>query len=62
VGVIFSSVLFAFFKQAGYGLQLYTAVPNAIIYVISGLMILFIVVINEVTTRYIRALRRKEAA
>jgi hypothetical protein len=30
--------------------------------VISGLMILFIVVINEVTTRYIRALRRKEAA
>ena len=62
VGVIFSSILFAFFKQAGYGLQLYTAVPNAIIYVISGLMILFIVVINEVTTRYIRALRRKEAA
>jgi hypothetical protein len=37
-------------------------VPNAIIYVISGLMILFIVVINEVTARYIRALRRKEAA
>jgi len=62
LGVIFSSVLFAFLKQAGYGLQLYTAVPNAIIYVISGLMILFIVVINEVTTRYIRALRRKEAA
>jgi len=62
VGVIFSSVLFAFLKQAGYGLQLYTAVPNAIIYVITGLMILFIVVINEVTTRYIRALRRKEAA
>ena len=62
IGVIFSSVLFAFLKQAGYGLQLYTAVPNAIIYVISGLMILFIVVINEVTTRYIRALRRKEAA
>jgi len=62
IGVIFSSVLFAFLKQAGYGLQLYTAVPNAIIFVISGLMILFIVVINEVTTRYIRALRRKEAA
>jgi simple sugar transport system permease protein len=62
VGLIFSSILFAFLKQAGYGLQLYTAVPNAIIYVITGLMILFIVVINEVTTRYIRALRRKEAA
>jgi ABC-type uncharacterized transport system permease subunit len=62
VGVIFSSILFAFLKQAGYGLQLYTAVPNAIIYVITGLMILFIVVIGEITTRYIRALRRKEAA
>jgi ABC-type uncharacterized transport system permease subunit len=62
VGVIFSSILFAFLKQAGYGLQLYTSVPNAIIYVITGLMILFIVVTNEITTRYIRALRRKEAA
>ena len=62
VGVIFSAVLFAFLKQAGYGLQLYTAVPNAVIYVITGVMILFIVVINEVVTRYIRALRKKEAA
>jgi ABC-type uncharacterized transport system permease subunit len=62
IGVIFASILFAFLKQAGYGLQLYTSVPNAIIYVITGLMILFIVVINEVTTRYLRALRRKEAA
>jgi simple sugar transport system permease protein len=62
VGVIFSAILFAFLKQAGYGLQLYTSVPNAIIYVITGLMILFIVVINEIVTRYIRALRKKEAA
>jgi simple sugar transport system permease protein len=62
VGVIFSSILFAFLKQAGYGLQLYTSVPNAIIYIITGLMILFIVVTNEIATRYIRALRRKEAA
>jgi len=62
VGVIFSAILFAFLKQAGYGLQLYTSVPNAIIYLITGLMILFIVVINEIVTRYIRALRKKEAA
>jgi simple sugar transport system permease protein len=62
VGVVFSAILFAFLKQAGYGLQLYTSVPNAIIYVITGLMILFIVVINEIVTRYIRALRKKEAA
>jgi simple sugar transport system permease protein len=62
IGVIFSAILFAFLKQAGYGLQLYTSVPNAIIYVITGLMILFIVVINEIVTRYIRALRKKEAA
>ena len=62
IGVVFSAILFAFLKQAGYGLQLYTSVPNAIIYMITGLMILFIVVINEIVTRYIRTLRKKEAA
>ncbi len=61
LGVVFSAILFAFLKQAGYGLQLYTSVPNAVIYVITGLMIIFIVVINEIMTRYIRALRKKEA-
>ena len=62
VGVVFSAILFAFLKQAGYGLQLYTSVPNSIIYMITGLMIIFIVIINEIVTRYIRALRKKEAA
>jgi ABC-type uncharacterized transport system permease subunit len=62
VGVVFSAILFAFLKQAGYGLQLYTAVPFSIIYVITGLMILFIVVINEMVTRYVRALRKKEVS
>lgn len=62
IGVAFAAVLFAFLRQSGYGLQLYTSVPNSVIYVITGLMILFIVIINEVFTRYIRALRRKEAA
>ena len=62
LGVIFSSILFAFLTQAGYGLQLYTSVPLAITFVISGVMILFIVVINEIVTRYIRAQRKKEAA
>jgi simple sugar transport system permease protein len=61
IGIIFSSILFAFLKQAGYGMQLYTAVPNAVVYVITGLMVLFIVIINEVVTRRIRALRKKEA-
>ena len=61
LGVVFSSILFAFLKQAGYGMQLYTSVPNAIIYVITGLMILFIVIINEIMTRYVRALRKREA-
>jgi len=62
LGVVFASILFAFLRQAGYGLQLYTSVPLAITFVISGVMILFIVVINEVVTRYIRAQRKKEAA
>jgi general nucleoside transport system permease protein len=61
LGVAFAAVLFAFLKQAGYGLQLYTSVPNSVIYVITGLMILIIVVMNELVTKYIRALRKKEA-
>ncbi len=60
LGVVFAAILFAFLKQAGYGMQLFTSVPNAIIYVITGLMVLFIVIINEIVTRIIRALRRKE--
>jgi simple sugar transport system permease protein len=61
VGVVFSSVLFAFLKQGGYGLQLSTKVPNSVTYAIQGLMILFIVVINEVMVRLVRTLRKKEA-
>lgn len=61
LGVVVSALLFAFLKMAGYGLQIYTKVPNSIISVISGLMILFIVVTNELIAKYIRALRKKEA-
>jgi simple sugar transport system permease protein len=61
IGVVFASLLFAFLRQSGYGMQLFTSVPNSVIYVITGLMILIIVVINEITTRYVRALRKKEA-
>jgi simple sugar transport system permease protein len=62
VGVLLAALLFAFLRQAGYGMQLFTSVPNSVIRVITGLMILMIVVINEVTARWVRALRRKEAA
>ncbi len=61
VGVVFSSLLFAFLKQAGYGLQLSTKVPNSVTYAIQGLMILFIVAINAVMIRAVRALRKREA-
>jgi len=61
LGVVFSALLFAFLKMAGYGLQIYTKVPNSVIYVITGLMILFIVVTNELIAKYIRAMRKKEA-
>jgi general nucleoside transport system permease protein len=60
VGVVFSSLLFGFLKQAGYGLQLSTKVPNSVTYAIQGLMILFIVAINAVIVRAVRSLRRKE--
>ena len=60
VGVVFSSLLFAFLKQAGYGLQLSTKVPNSVTYAIQGLMILFIVATNAVVVRAVRSMRRKE--
>jgi ABC-type uncharacterized transport system permease subunit len=60
VGVVFSSLLFAFLKQAGYGLQLSTKVPNSVTYAIQGLMILFIVAINAVVVRAVRSMRKKE--
>ncbi len=61
LGVLFAALLFAFLTQAGYGLQLYTSVPNSVIHVITGLLIIIIVVTNEVFTRYVRTLRKKEA-
>lgn len=62
LGIVFAALLFSFLDQAGYGLQLYTAVPNSVSYVIQGLMIIIIVVSNELMTRYARNLRRKELA
>jgi len=62
VGIIFSSALFAFLKQAGYGLQLFSKVPNSVTYAIQGIMILFIVAINEILIRAARSLRKREVA
>jgi general nucleoside transport system permease protein len=59
-GIVFSSLLFGFLKQAGYGLQLSTRVPNSVTYAIQGLMILFIVAINAVMARAVRSLRKRE--
>ena len=61
LGVLFASLLFSFLKQAGYGMQMYTSIPNSVIYVITGLMILIIVVSNEVMGRWLNRLRKKEA-
>jgi len=60
VGIVFSSALFAFLKQAGYGLQLFSKVPNSVTYAIQGIMILFIVAINEILIRAARGLRKRE--
>ncbi|MFO8065522.1 MAG: ABC transporter permease [Spirochaetota bacterium] len=61
IGVIFGALLFSFLKQAGYGLQLYTSVPNSVTDVITGLMIIIIVVTNELIARYIKRVRQREA-
>lgn len=60
IGVVFAGLLFSFLNRAGYGLQLYTRVPNSLIGAISGLMILSVVVIDQLLRRYVRNLRRKE--
>jgi simple sugar transport system permease protein len=62
IGVIFGALLFSFLKQSGYGMQLYTSVPNSVTSVITGLMIIIIVVTNEIIARYIKRVRQKEAA
>jgi len=62
LGIVFSALLFSFLRQAGYGLQLYTSVPNSVSYVITGLMIIIIVVTNEIMVRYIQNLRKREVA
>ena len=59
---MFAAILFSFLRQAGYGLQLYTSVPNSISYVITGLMIIIIVITNELMATYIRNLGKKEVA
>ena len=61
LGIVFAAFLFAFLRQAGYGLQL-IGVTNSVSYVVSGLMILIIVVTNEVITRYLNTARKKEVA
>jgi simple sugar transport system permease protein len=60
LGVIASGLLFSFLSRAGYGLQMYTKVPNSLIGIISGLMILSVVVIDQILRRYARTLRRRE--
>ena len=62
LGVVFAAILFSFLRQAGYGLQLYTSVPNSVSYVITGLMIIVIVITNELMATYIRNLGKKEVA
>ncbi len=61
VGVVFGALLFSFLKQAGYGMQLYTSVPNSVTDVITGAMIIIIVVTNEIIARYIKQVRQREA-
>jgi len=39
---------------------MYTKVPNSLIGIISGLMILSVVVIDQILRRYARTLRRRE--
>ncbi len=59
-GVIPAAFLLSGLKRAGYGLQLFTSLPNSVITAITGAMILLIVISNTVVLRIVRKMRKKE--
>jgi simple sugar transport system permease protein len=62
VGVIPAALLLAFLDRGAQGVQVFAGVPREVITIMQGVIILAIVVAYELLTRYLRALRKHEAA
>jgi len=58
---ILGALLFGFLDRGGEGLQALARVPNEVLTILQGIMILSIVVAYELLTRYIRTQRKREA-
>lgn len=61
-GVILSALLFGFLERGAQGIQVLAQVPQEVITILEGVIILSIVVAYSVLSRYIRIQKKKEAA
>ena len=62
LGVIPAALLFGYLNRGAEGIQAFANVPREVITILEALIILAIVVANEIMARYIRVLRKQEAA
>ena len=62
LGIIASALLFGYLDRGAQGIQTFASVPREVITILQALIILAIVVVYELMTRYIGILRKQEAA
>lgn len=62
LGIIAAALLFGYLDRGAEGIQTFASVPREVITILQALIILAIVVVYELMTRYIRILRKQEAA
>jgi general nucleoside transport system permease protein len=62
LGVIPAALLFGYLNRGAEGIQALANVPREVITILEALIILAIVVAYEIMTRYVRVLRKQEAA
>ncbi|MBI4277108.1 MAG: ABC transporter permease [Armatimonadetes bacterium] len=62
VGIIFAALLFGYLDRGAEGIQVFSRVPREVITILQAVTILAIVVAYEGVSRYLRALRTREAA
>ncbi|HEX2646623.1 MAG TPA: ABC transporter permease [Candidatus Dormibacteraeota bacterium] len=61
LGIIAAALLFGYLDRGAQGIQAFASVPREVITILQALIILAIVVVYELATRYIRILRKQEA-
>lgn len=61
-GVILAALLFGFLERGAEGIQVIAGVPQEVITILQGIIILSVVVAYSILSRYIRIQKKKEAA